>query len=42
MRGHKRYAEAVDYYTRAIALIDKPEAEALDLLLFARHLLRAR
>ena len=25
MRGHKRYAEAVDYYTRAIALIDKPE-----------------
>src|SRR5262249_28413276 len=26
MRGHKRYAEAVDYYTRAIALIDKPEA----------------
>jgi len=25
MRGHKRYDEAVDYYTRAIALIDKPE-----------------
>ena len=25
MRGNKRYAEAVDYYTRAIALIDKPE-----------------
>lgn len=25
MRGHKRYAEAVDYYTRAIGLIDKPE-----------------
>jgi tetratricopeptide (TPR) repeat protein len=25
MRGHKRFAEAVDYYTRAIALIDKPE-----------------
>jgi tetratricopeptide (TPR) repeat protein len=25
MRGHKRYAEAADYYTRAIALIDKPE-----------------
>jgi tetratricopeptide (TPR) repeat protein len=25
MRGHKRYAEAVDYYTRAIALIDKPD-----------------
>lgn len=25
MRGHKRYAEAVDYYSRAIALIDKPE-----------------
>ncbi|HZT46613.1 MAG TPA: tetratricopeptide repeat protein [Hyphomicrobiaceae bacterium] len=25
MRGRKRYAEAVDYYTRAIALIDKPE-----------------
>ena len=27
MRGHKRYAEAVEYYTRAIALIDKPEAK---------------
>jgi len=27
MRGHKRFAEAVDYYTRAIALIDKPEAK---------------
>ncbi len=25
MRGHKRFGEAVDYYTRAIALIDKPE-----------------
>jgi tetratricopeptide (TPR) repeat protein len=25
MRGHKRYAEAVEYYSRAIALIDKPE-----------------
>jgi tetratricopeptide (TPR) repeat protein len=25
MRGHKRYGEAVEYYTRAIALIDKPE-----------------
>jgi tetratricopeptide (TPR) repeat protein len=25
MRGQKRFAEAVDYYTRAIALIDKPE-----------------
>lgn len=25
MRGHKRYAEAAEYYTRAIALIDKPE-----------------
>jgi tetratricopeptide (TPR) repeat protein len=25
MRGHKRYEEAADYYTRAIALIDKPE-----------------
>jgi tetratricopeptide (TPR) repeat protein len=25
MRAHKRFAEAVDYYTRAIALIDKPE-----------------
>ena len=25
MRGHKRYAEAADYYTRAIALIDRPE-----------------
>jgi tetratricopeptide (TPR) repeat protein len=25
MRGHKRYAEAIDYYTRAIALISKPE-----------------
>jgi tetratricopeptide (TPR) repeat protein len=25
MRGQKRYEEAVDYYTRAIALIDKPE-----------------
>jgi tetratricopeptide (TPR) repeat protein len=27
MRAHKRHAEAVDYYTRAIALIDKPEAK---------------
>jgi len=27
MRGHKRYAEAVEYYTRAVALIDKPEAK---------------
>jgi tetratricopeptide (TPR) repeat protein len=27
MRGHKRYAEAVDYYTHAIALIDKPQAK---------------
>jgi tetratricopeptide (TPR) repeat protein len=27
MRGHKRYAEAVDYYSKAIALIDKPEAK---------------
>jgi tetratricopeptide (TPR) repeat protein len=25
MRGHKRYAEATGYYTRAIALIDHPE-----------------
>ncbi len=25
MRGHKRYAEAADYYSRAIELIDKPE-----------------
>ena len=25
MRGNKRFGEAVDYYTRAIALIDKPE-----------------
>jgi tetratricopeptide (TPR) repeat protein len=25
MRGHKRYAEAIDYYTKAIALIGKPE-----------------
>jgi tetratricopeptide (TPR) repeat protein len=25
MRGNKRFAEAVDYYSRAIALIDKPE-----------------
>jgi tetratricopeptide (TPR) repeat protein len=27
MRGSKRFPEAVDYYTRAIALIDKPEAK---------------
>lgn len=27
MRGHKRYNEAVEYYTRAIALIDKPETK---------------
>lgn len=26
MRGHKRYGEAADYYTRAIALIERPEA----------------
>jgi tetratricopeptide (TPR) repeat protein len=25
MRGHKRYSEAAQYYTRAIDLIDKPE-----------------
>ena len=25
MRGHKRYEEAIDYYSRAIALIGKPE-----------------
>jgi Flp pilus assembly protein TadD len=25
MRSHKRFAEAVDYYAKAIALIDKPE-----------------
>lgn len=25
MRGQKRYAEAADYYTRAIALIERPE-----------------
>ncbi len=41
MRGHKRYAEAAQYYSRAISLIDVPEAEALDLLLLARHMLRA-
>lgn len=27
MRGQKRFAEAAEYYTRAIALIDKPEAK---------------
>ena len=27
MRGHKRFADAIDYYTRAIALIDKPESK---------------
>jgi Flp pilus assembly protein TadD len=27
MRGSKRFPEAVDYYSRAIALIDKPEAK---------------
>jgi tetratricopeptide (TPR) repeat protein len=27
MRGNKRFTEAADYYTRAIALIDKPEAK---------------
>jgi tetratricopeptide (TPR) repeat protein len=27
MRGHKRYAEAVQYYSRAISLIDAPEAK---------------
>src|SRR5262249_27574590 len=25
MRGHKRFEEAVEYYSRAIALIDKPD-----------------
>ena len=25
MRSHKRYGEAADYYTRAVALIGKPE-----------------
>jgi tetratricopeptide (TPR) repeat protein len=25
MRGHKKFAEAADYYSRAIALIDRPE-----------------
>jgi tetratricopeptide (TPR) repeat protein len=27
MRAHKRYAEAVDYYTKAIALIRRPQAK---------------
>jgi tetratricopeptide (TPR) repeat protein len=27
MRGHKRFEEAIDYYSRAIALIKKPEAK---------------
>ena len=27
MRGHKRFAEAAEYYTRAIALIGKPESK---------------
>jgi len=27
MRAHKRYAEAADYYTKAIALISRPEAK---------------
>ena len=27
MRGHKRFAESADYYTRAIALIGKPETK---------------
>lgn len=27
MRGRKRYDEAIEYYTRIIALIDKPEAK---------------
>jgi len=27
MRARKRYAEAADYYTKAIALIDKPESK---------------
>jgi tetratricopeptide (TPR) repeat protein len=27
MRGHKRFDEAIDYYTRAIGLIKKPEAK---------------
>jgi tetratricopeptide (TPR) repeat protein len=27
MRGHKRFAEAAEYYTRAIALIGRPEAK---------------
>lgn len=27
MRGHKRYEEAIDYYTKVIALIKKPETK---------------
>ena len=27
MRGHKRFPEAVDYYNRLIAMIDKPQAK---------------
>ena len=42
MRGHKRYEEAVGYYTRAIIAIDhQARGAALELLLCPRHVLRA-
>ena len=41
MRAHKRYEEAVSYYTRAIALIGQARERALVLLLCPRHQPRA-
>ena len=39
MRSRKRYAEAVDYYTRALQLDAQSGQAPLEPLLFARHLL---
>ena len=41
LRSHERYEEARDYYTRALALIPKPDQGKLDAVLFARGLQRA-
>ncbi len=41
LRSHERYAEARDYYSRAIALVGKPSKENWTLFLCARRVQRA-
>ncbi len=41
LRSHERYAEARDYYNRAIALLAQARQGQLDALLFARRVQRA-